>query len=81
MVKSKDLTDRLSGFPAFSETQTSIILLLTKPALTVLRDYEKQKKEGKDPVFDTVKLGIKDADFWEKEYQYIEHVEGNRDKA
>ncbi|SFG88150.1 alanine or glycine:cation symporter, AGCS family [Desulfotomaculum arcticum] len=48
------------------------ILLLTKPALKVLKDYETQKKEGKDPVFDPVKLGIADADFWEKEYQYHE---------
>ncbi|WP_028611401.1 alanine/glycine:cation symporter family protein [Paenibacillus harenae] len=54
------------------------ILLLSKPALTVLRDYEKQKKEGKDPVFDPVKLGIKDADFWEKDYRPIEQVEPNR---
>lgn len=44
------------------------ILLLTKPALKVLKDYEAQKKEGKDPVFDPVKLGIKNAEFWEKEY-------------
>ncbi|MGJ7909728.1 alanine/glycine:cation symporter family protein [Neobacillus sp. LXY-1] len=48
------------------------ILLLTKPALRVLRDYEAQLKDGKDPVFDPVKLGIEDADFWEKEYTYIE---------
>lgn len=46
------------------------IILLAKPALAVLKDYEAQKKEGKDPVFDPVKLGIKGADFWENEYQY-----------
>jgi len=45
------------------------ILLLTKPALKVLKDYEEQKKAGKDPVFDPVKLGFKGADFWEKEYK------------
>lgn len=45
------------------------ILLLTKPALKVLKDYETQKKEGKDPVFDPAKLGIAGADFWEKEYK------------
>ncbi|WP_066308397.1 sodium:alanine symporter family protein [Bacillus sp. FJAT-29814] len=44
------------------------ILLLTKPTLKVLKDYEAQLKDGKDPVFDPVKLGIEDADFWEKEY-------------
>ncbi|XEC95811.1 alanine/glycine:cation symporter family protein [Paenibacillus tarimensis] len=46
------------------------ILLLTRPALAILKDYEAQKKAGVDPVFDPVKLGIRDADFWEKEYQY-----------
>lgn len=44
------------------------ILLLQKPALVALKDYEKQKKEGKDPVFDPQPLGIKNADFWEHEY-------------
>jgi alanine or glycine:cation symporter, AGCS family len=48
------------------------ILLLTKPTMKVLRDYEAQLKDGKDPVFDPVKLGIEDADFWEKEYNPLE---------
>jgi alanine or glycine:cation symporter, AGCS family len=45
------------------------IILLTKPAMKLLKDYESQVKEGKDPVFDPVKVGIKDADFWEHEYK------------
>lgn len=45
------------------------ILLLTKPALLALKDYESQKKLGLDPVFDPKKLGIKNADFWENEYK------------
>ncbi|KOS67572.1 sodium:alanine symporter [Lysinibacillus contaminans] len=40
------------------------MLLMTKPAMLALKDYERQKKEGKDPVFDPRTLGIKDADFW-----------------
>lgn len=40
------------------------MLLMTKPAILALKDYERQKKEGKDPVFDPRDLGIKDADFW-----------------
>lgn len=40
------------------------MLLMTKPAMLALKDYERQKKEGKDPVFDPQTLGIKDADFW-----------------
>ncbi|MGG0464877.1 alanine/glycine:cation symporter family protein [Priestia aryabhattai] len=45
------------------------ILILAKPALVALKDYESQKKQGIDPVFDPVKLGIKNADYWEKEYK------------
>jgi AGCS family alanine or glycine:cation symporter len=45
------------------------IIFLQKPALLALKDFEKQKKAGKDPVFDPTSLGIKNADFWENEYQ------------
>ncbi len=48
------------------------IIILQKPALLAFKDYEKQKAEGKDPVFDPVKLGIRDADFWEYEYNQKE---------
>ena len=40
------------------------ILILQKPALLALKDYEEQKKAGLDPVFDPDKLGIKHADLW-----------------
>lgn len=42
------------------------ILVIQKPALKVLRDYEAQKKQGLDPVFDPRALGIRNADFWEE---------------
>ncbi|MEK4426692.1 alanine/glycine:cation symporter family protein [Solibacillus sp. FSL K6-1523] len=42
-----------------------MMLFIMKPALLALRDYEQQKKEGLDPVFDPIKLGIKNAKFWE----------------
>lgn len=42
------------------------ILLLAKPALKVLKDYDEQKRMGIDPVFQPTKLGIKGADFWEE---------------
>jgi AGCS family alanine or glycine:cation symporter len=48
------------------------ILILQKPALLAFKDYEKQKKAGKDPEFDPVALGIKDADFWVHEYKPVE---------
>ena len=40
------------------------ILILQKPALLALRDYERQKKEGRDPTFDPEALGIRNAAFW-----------------
>lgn len=42
------------------------LLFLVKPALIALKDYERQKKAGKDPVFNPEELGIKNADFWMK---------------
>ena len=40
------------------------IIILTKPGIATLKDYEEQKAKGLDPVFDPRKLGIKNADFW-----------------
>src|SRR5699024_5196857 len=42
------------------------ILFLFKHALVALKDYKEQKKSGKDPVFEPLRLGIKNADFWEE---------------
>lgn len=41
------------------------ILILQQPAYKALRDYERQKKLGLDPVFDPIALGIPNATFWE----------------
>ncbi len=45
------------------------ILILQKPALLALRDYEAQKRAGLDPTFDPVALGIRNATFWERRGQ------------
>ncbi|MFD2445129.1 alanine/glycine:cation symporter family protein [Bacillus sp. CGMCC 1.16607] len=45
------------------------IVILAKPALAALKDYEQQKRQGLDPVFNSKKLGIKNAEYWEKEYK------------
>lgn len=44
------------------------IFLLRKPALALLKDYERQKKEGKEPVFDpdVSDLGIKNVEIWRR---------------
>jgi len=41
---------------------------LRKPALALLKDYEKQKKEGKEPVYDPDEsnLGIKNVEIWRR---------------
>ncbi|WP_411375771.1 alanine/glycine:cation symporter family protein [Arthrobacter sp. MPF02] len=41
------------------------ILILQKPALKALKDYERQQKLGLDPVFDPRPLDITGATFWE----------------
>jgi AGCS family alanine or glycine:cation symporter len=41
-----------------------ILVLLTKPALKILKDYELQKKKGIDPIFNPVNAGVEGADFW-----------------
>ena len=43
------------------------ILLLSPKAFKILKDYERQKKQGRNPKFDPHELGIKNADFWEEE--------------
>ncbi|GLX82259.1 alanine/glycine:cation symporter family protein [Thalassotalea eurytherma] len=42
-----------------------IIFFVAKPAVTALKDYERQQKEGVEKyTFDPEKLGIKNADLW-----------------
>ena len=45
------------------------ILILFPKAIKTLRSYEKQVKEGKEPIFDPKALGIKGADFWEEKLE------------
>ncbi len=40
------------------------ILILQKPAILALKDYEAQLAQGVDPEFDPEKVGIEKADFW-----------------
>ncbi len=54
------------GFGSMAWLSLLAILLLTKPTLKVLKDYETQRKAGKDPVFDPIQAGISGADFWEE---------------
>lgn len=40
------------------------IIILQKPALIALKDYDAQYEQGLDPQFEPEKLGITGADFW-----------------
>jgi len=42
------------------------ILILQRPALLALNDYEAQKRAGVKPVFDPDALGIRNAGFWRR---------------
>lgn len=57
-----DLADVLMGL--MSLVNIVAILLLSSTASKVLKDYEIQKKEGKNPVFHPKKLGIKNTKYW-----------------
>lgn len=52
------------GFGAMAWVNILAIFLLTKVAITMLKDYEAQEKAGLDPVFDPDKAGIKNASLW-----------------
>ena len=44
------------------------ILLLSRKAFKALKSYERQKKEGKEPVFDPKEIGVEGAEFWERRH-------------
>lgn len=57
-----DLADLFMGLMA--SVNIIAILLLSNIAIRVLRDYEKQRKENKDPVFKASDVGIHNTEFW-----------------
>ena len=52
------------GFGSMCYLNFIAIFLLSKKAFKVLKDYDEQKKQGLDPIFDPRTVGIEDADFW-----------------
>lgn len=53
------------GGGLLSWSHLTLILLICGPVIKAVRDYDKQIKAGiKEPVFDPVKLKIKNADLW-----------------
>ncbi len=55
-----------AGVGAMAWFNIIVIIILTKPGIATLKDYEEQKKLGLDPVFVPERCGIKGADLWNK---------------
>ncbi|NJD20207.1 MAG: alanine:cation symporter family protein [Gemmatimonadetes bacterium] len=71
-----------AGVGAMAWFNVMVILLLTKPGIATLRDYEQQKKMGLDPVFVPERLGIKGAELWDSivERTYPEQLAALKEK-
>ena len=52
------------GYASIGWVNMICILLLTPVVIKVIRDYDRQRKTGIDPVFDPRPLNISGADFW-----------------
>ena len=65
-VKSADIAWALGdvGVGIMAWLNIVAIIILQRPALLALKDYETQINSGVDPVFDPQALGIEKADFW-----------------
>ena len=60
-----DISDVFMGFMAL--INIPVIFVLGKYAYRALKDYEKQRKEGKEPVFVAKNIGLPhDVDFWQE---------------
>ncbi len=57
-----DVADVTMGIMAI--INLPVICILSKTALSALKDYTDQKAAGKNPVFKAANIGIKDTDFW-----------------
>ena len=67
-IKSADLAWALGdvGVGAMAWLNIVAILILQRPALLTLKDYEAQLKAGEDPDFNSDTIGIKNAEYWIK---------------
>ena len=58
-----NISDVLMGVMAL--INIPVILILSNTALKALADYEKQKKNGENPVFKTRNIGLEyETDYW-----------------
>ncbi|WP_317854008.1 alanine:cation symporter family protein [Chakrabartyella piscis] len=59
-----NIADIAMGFMALINIPACIIL--SKVAVAACKDYEKQKREGKNPVFVAEEIGLSGLEFWKK---------------
>jgi AGCS family alanine or glycine:cation symporter len=66
MVRSADTARALGdlGVGLMAWLNITAILILQRPALVALKDYEAQKRAGAIPSFDAHALKIRNADLW-----------------
>lgn len=55
-----------TGVGAMAWINVIAILLLSPKAFKALKSYERQKKEGKEPVFNPEEIDVKEAVYWDK---------------
>ncbi|NUL45857.1 alanine:cation symporter family protein [Cellulosimicrobium funkei] len=65
------------GYATLGWINMICILLLSPVVYKVIRDYDRQRKAGLDPVFVPSELGITGAEFWEQEGDTVEAGPGN----
>ncbi|MFC7343563.1 alanine/glycine:cation symporter family protein [Saccharopolyspora griseoalba] len=65
-VQSADLIWAVGdvGYAALAWVNMLCLLLLAKPALRALRDFDAQRRRGLDPTFDPVAIGMTGLDCW-----------------
>ncbi len=83
-VRSSDVAWNLAdiGVGLMSWVNLIALFILQKTVRIVLKDYEKQKKLGLDPVFDPDDCGIKNAGLWKDiiKNNYADLLEKKREK-
>ncbi|MGW4391830.1 alanine/glycine:cation symporter family protein [Streptomyces sp. NPDC004685] len=55
------------GYGILGWLNMGCVLLLTPVVRKVIRDYDRQRRDGLDPHFDPEALGIRGADYWHKQ--------------
>lgn len=67
-VQSADLVWAIGdvGYASLAWVNMLCLLFLARPALAALRDYDAQRRQGRDPVFDPEAAGVRGADLWER---------------